>query len=203
MQALPERIATKSHPKSTVALIKASLFGKLGKSNRTSRQQYKDVDKTHSHWAENASETQASRRTKFFHKEKKQKKTKNETKSQKRSLVRRLSKERSKHTESIVSSHISSPDPTLAPPADARYGNADAEVMERFLEATVAFHSNPPQSPLQRLRSSLRVTRNKHRHVHESRTKDDMEIRGMDQQQLRFERVKPTKVHNGQECTYV
>ena len=66
----------------------------------------------------------------------------------------------------------------LPPDSDDRHhGNADSEVMERFLAAAAASHN--PRSPLQKLRSSFRTPRNKaklQQASHSPRIKDDMDI---------------------------
>ena len=82
-----------------------------------------------------------------------------------------------------------------------RYGNADAEVMERFLEAAVASH-HLPQSPLQRIRSSLRVSRNKDKFLNQNLVKDDLEIRESNQP-FGFKKSNKKKVNNKQAFTYV
>ena len=200
LQSLPNHDAnSKNHSKSTVALIKASLFGKLGKSNRASHQQVKDTDEDFTGKLELVSDTQTPSKAKHSSKDKKLKKNV-EQKSQKRSLIRRFSKEKFRRTASPTQNNFSPSQLVSVPPGETRYGHADAEVMERFLEATVHFQSHPPQSPLQRLRNSLRMPRSKHRHLHENRIKDDLEIRGMERSR-NFEHFQRTKFQNEQECT--
>ena len=87
-------------------------------------------------------------------------------------------------------------------PNELVYGNPDSEVMERFLAAAAAAAADNPRSPLQRLRSSFRTPKHKNRIVHETRIKDDMAV-PMRNHRTEHAVQSNTKMHNGQEFTYV
>nr|CAB3263039.1 uncharacterized protein LOC100187023 [Phallusia mammillata] len=69
--------------------------------------------------------------------------------------------------------------PALPSGDPIRHGNADSEVMERFLAAAAASHVTTTRSPLQKLRSSFRAPRNKTKFLQAAqanRVKDDMDV---------------------------
>lgn len=107
------------------------------------------------------------------------KKSKHEAKQNKESKSSKKEKSSSKHesrkngkeSKNGVNAPLPSGDPI-------RHGNADSEVMERFLAAAAASHTT--RTPLQKLRSSFRAPRNKTKFLQAAqanRVKDDMDVR--------------------------
>jgi len=203
--------APRSH-KSTIAMIRASLLGKRDKAPRSSTAVGKrDVavggQKVRSSSVGDKLKVTdefvfESRPSKSKIKESKSKKNKNDSKAKEKSSnkinnSRDQKKEKGKFPATPTNDdHFVFPDTSKA-----AYGNADAEVMERFLAAAAAAASNTPRSPLQRLRSSFRTPKHKNR-LQEARIRDDMDVMTKNYK-VDIEIRNKSNVHNGQEFTYV
>lgn len=186
--------------KSAFDFIKTNFFGKRSKIDQNKR---KKRENGNFMFRENPTSddlkemTLAQTNSKLIAKRKKEKKT--EVKRPNRSITGHFSNDRTRE----ASTNDDSAGLSSLPPerGKTRYGNADAEVMERFLEAAVASHRVAPKSPLQKIRRSFRIPRNKDKFENGCRIKDDLDIR-----------VPPypaastsnsSNMHNGQEFTYV
>ena len=200
----------RSH-KSTIAMIRASL---LGKRDKTPRSATKDGRRDLAVSGQKVRSSSVgdklkvndefvfeARPLKLKTKEGKSKKHKTESKTKEKSSNKNNSKDQKKEKGKFASpttdEHFVFPETSCA-----GYGNADAEVMERFLAAAAAAASNTPRSPLQRLRSSFRTPKHKNR-LQETRIRDDIDVITKNNYQVDIEIRNKSNVHNGQEFTYV
>ena len=189
--------------KSAVAFIKASFMGKRKKQKEKTKKQDHNFFVFRQDCAM-AGENKIKREQSDATSTARNKKKKAKEKLPKPSIVGTLSKNKKRETLTNISSRETLRDATSVLPDQEKmqYGNADAEVMERFLEAAVASH-HAPKSPLLKFRRSLRIPRNRNKCEQERRIKDDLHLDIRTQAYPTPSTSKSRNVHNGQEFTYV